>query len=261
MEISLDHIFTVVNPENIDDLSQSTKHSYKTKKKLKKLKKKHVETQNEGAFGFKFYSIKSNCPPKKDYLRSKMIRSHKRAIRQIATGACPSKILMFKSENCRAEELWKKFCQVYFQNQEILSVVSQTDLNYIADQRKIWKNYQSSVKSYNSKFCRNYFSEIPVRESYFYFIELVFCDFSPEHLKNKFEFCCCHNKSHNSICIDSWKNLKYFLQIEILIELNVVPWEPLQEPQHETLQVSHSQPEWINKIYINRFFSRNFSCI
>ena len=88
-----------------DDCSEATKESETKKfKKLKKLKKikKHVKLSQASEVISKFFSTKNMYPPKKDYLRCKIIRSHKRAIRQIIFHGCPIKVIAFSQENTKA---------------------------------------------------------------------------------------------------------------------------------------------------------------
>ena len=120
----------------IDNFSETTKESEKYSKKLKKLKK-HVECKNELEIPCKFVSMKNFSPPKRDYLRCKIIRSHKRAMRQIEIHAYPIKMIFFDKNNFKAEFLWQKFCQVYLTNKSTMQKISQTNLSYMKDSKKI----------------------------------------------------------------------------------------------------------------------------
>lgn len=258
MEVSYQHIHIRSKAKHRDNYSETTKESYKQSKKIKKLKK-HIKSKHTLSKHFKFISTKNLFPPKKDYLRCKVIRSHKRALRQVSSHSSPIKMILFNKDNTLASLLWQRFTQIYFENQPILQKISQADLNRMPDRKKIWKNHESAVKSFNSKFCKSYFSEEAVRESYYYFIELMFYDSSPEVLKKKFEFTCCLQGSHNEACAAAWAELKKYLQTEVLVDLNTSPWVPAVTCPNESvkvLKVSHSQPEWVNKIYIKKYFKK-----
>ena len=258
MEVFHEHIRIKRKSNFNDNSSESTKESYKRPKKLKKLNK-HIKSKQILSGHFNYFFTKNLSPPKKEYLRCKVIRSHKRALRQITTSACPIKIIIFNKENMKASNLWERFCEIYSENKILLREISQADLNSMPGREEIWKNHESAAKSFNSKFCKSYFSEMIVRESYHYFTELLFYDLNPEILRRKFDFSCCLKNIHSDSCVEAWRELKKYLQTEVLLDLNTLPWAPCLGSSEKSLQITRLQPDWINKIYIDRYFSSHNS--
>ena len=144
-------------------------------------------------------------PPKKEYLRCKLIRGHKRAIRQINLNSIPkASIHKFNPLDINAQSLWSILNKIVNENQITLTQLSKTDAGPITDgksKRSGVKN-QKIERSFNFLFCKNYFSSVSVRESFFHYVCLVFVDFNPDVLCEKFMFRCCRASRHVVECME-----------------------------------------------------------
>ena len=178
-----------------------------------------------------FFSTKrKKMPPKKEYLRCKLIRGHKRANRQIEKSIKPTKTLhKFNPENPKAQSYWKKLTEIYFQNYETLGNTSLTISGPRTD-GKHKRQYESSYmhNSFNEKFCQQYFKEVAVRKSFYYYVKLVFSEFNPETLCEKFEFRCCAGE-HFGECYQKWKGMKLYILNDMIRDLGWEPWSPKLE--------------------------------
>ena len=81
------------------------------------------------------------------------------------------------------------------------------------------------LRSFNDTFCRLYFSNEIVIESYVNYIEIIFADSDPQNLKKRFEFTCCKredSESHYPECGEKWQALKIYLEQDMLNDLGVL---------------------------------------
>ncbi|CAG9315082.1 unnamed protein product [Blepharisma stoltei] len=172
-----------------------------------------------------------NKPPKKEYLRCQLIRHHKKLNRCIKDINCPDKNMgnfnRYNEEACRLYEILKN---IFEKNQNILEVESQTESGPMTDGRsKRNTNEEQAEKSYNTKYIQSYFRNEAVKQSFFYFVELVFSDSNPQILCEKFGFCCCLSQTlqeHSDSCFENWENLKIYVQIKMLEDLKIDAWKP-----------------------------------
>mmetsp|Transcript_26267 Transcript_26267/g.25879 ORF Transcript_26267/g.25879 Transcript_26267/m.25879 type:complete len:147 (-) Transcript_26267:68-508(-) len=91
------------------------------------------------------------------------------------------------------------------------------------------RNTNPAQKSFNTEYIRFYFRNEPVKQSFFYFVELVFSDPNPEILCEKFGFCCCLSQTpqeHSYKCCKNWEELKTYVQIKMLEDLEIAAWKP-----------------------------------
>ncbi|OMJ74917.1 hypothetical protein SteCoe_26056 [Stentor coeruleus] len=174
----------------------------------------------------KFKSLKeSESHPKKEYVRCKVIRGHKKLIRSIIDSKLPVKgIAKFNNKDKNQLYYYRLFQDQYADNIQQLDLVSKTDAGPLTDgksKRPNQKKGKDTESSFNNTFCREYFSTQAVKESFFIFIELIFSDFNPEELKKKFGFKCCQMTIHTLVCYDKWMVLKFYLQDEIFKTLEI----------------------------------------
>ncbi|CAG9313287.1 unnamed protein product [Blepharisma stoltei] len=224
-----------------------------------------------------FYTFRGSSigQPKKEYLRCKLIRGHKRANRQIEKNLIPIK--SFNSYNCNNPQsinLWNKLSEIYHKYLFILKDLSKTE-NTIKNKNKL--KAPKLAKSFNANFCMEYFYKSEVRESFYYYVEYLFSDFEPEALCKKFNFNCCKGKKHKEMCYEKWERVKQYINSDMISELKLDPWFPnseknTEEPRFEEIEkkspelyLDFSQPSWIRKIYVqqiefvnpNEIFSMN----
>ncbi|CAG9313298.1 unnamed protein product [Blepharisma stoltei] len=171
----------------------------------------------------RFQSSSNPYPPKKEYLRCKMIRGHKRANRQIEKSVIPKRTI--NAYSSIAEVYWSKLAACFNAHKDVLIEESKTEAGPKTDGKtKRNCNENNIPKSFNEKFCKRYFSPEEVRESYFYYTEYIFAEFDPDVMCKKFKLRCCRSPIHNSECFESWKLLKFYVQKIMLDNLGVEPW-------------------------------------
>lgn len=169
-------------------------------------------------------SIKS---PKKEYLRCKLIRGHKRAIRQILSNIIPkTTIHKFNSTDVKAHSLWTLMIKIINKDNSLFSKISKTEEGPITDGRakRSAESLMSSEKSFNAAFCKTYFSNTNVRESFFQYINLIFVDFEPKVLCKKFDFACCRKVRHSVECMEKWGDLYRYITQDMIEELSCEPF-------------------------------------
>ena len=176
-----------------------------------------------------FFTLgKGIAHPKKEYIRCRVIRGHKKLIRNILLRKNSKKgITCYDAKNRRELQNYRIFEDQLNENMGELDALSQTDSGPLTDgKRKREKKDTEEIKeikekenSFNNAFCLKYFSSVAVRESFVHFMELVFSNFNPDILIGKFGFRCCKHKLHLLECFEKWNTLKFYLQEEIFITL------------------------------------------
>ncbi|CAG9325544.1 unnamed protein product [Blepharisma stoltei] len=172
---------------------------------------------------------------KKEYLRCRIIRGHKRALRQIKSQKIPTRTInSFDPKNPSAVKIWMKLSEVFQRNEDVLCPISQTENGPKTDGKSKRKEKVDSIaKSFNEKFCKEYFTPYGVRESYYYYIELLFVDLNPRILCEKFEFNCCRG-AHNLQCLEKWLLMKKYISQYMIEDLGLEPFCP-KSLQHYSL--------------------------
>lgn len=169
---------------------------------------------------------KGRLHPKKEYIRCKLIRGHKRAQRQIARNIIPSRTLhKFDPFDQKPAKIWQELINVYKENPQFLWDISQTDKGPLTDGRSKRAEKSDAQKSFNDKFVFWYFSAAIVRKSFYYYVELLFSDPDPENLVQRFEISCCPG-THSEECFVKWREFKSYLMNEMLTEVGLEPWTP-----------------------------------
>ena len=166
-------------------------------------------------------------PPKKEYLRCKLIRGHKRAIRQILSNIIPkTTIHKFAPTDVKAHSLWTLMIKIINKDCGLLSKISKTEEGPITDGRakRSTESLALSEKSFNAAFCKAYFANSNVRESFFQYINLIFVDFEPKTLCKKFDFACCRKVKHSVECVEKWGELYRYITQDMIEELACEPF-------------------------------------
>ena len=166
--------------------------------------------------------------PKKEYVRCKLIRGHKRAVRQIMAGQKPkTTIHKFNADDSKSNSIWLLLSQLIEQELPIFEDTSKTESGPITDgkSKRGQATLKDSQKSFNGTFCKSYFQEDHIRESFSVYIDLIFSNFDPEVLCEKFEFRCCRGKKHKIECLEKWNKLMNYLKLEMIEELGLLPSE------------------------------------
>ena len=161
--------------------------------------------------------------PKKEYLRCKLIRFHKRANRKLKKGKKLYNNFIELSDN--SESNWQQLLDCYKKHSNILDYVSST----VFEPVKFKPNAKPTClknRSFNSEFCLKYFENEGVRESFYYFAEYVFSDIHPEALSKVFGFSCCGKVKHDLGCAFKWLLLKRYANRFLIEDLDFKPWFP-----------------------------------
>lgn len=164
--------------------------------------------------------------PKKEYLRCKLIRGHKRAIRQIKKGIIPKTTLhKFDLNNRKSLRIWNEMIKIFENHTQIFLEISKTESGPNTDGKAKRKSSSTKIeKSFNSAFCKKYFLHEEVRRSYFFYVQLLFVEFDIMTLISKFQFRCCREDVHSVNCIQNWIGLKNYITEEMIVELELIPF-------------------------------------
>ncbi|OMJ74951.1 hypothetical protein SteCoe_26013 [Stentor coeruleus] len=164
-------------------------------------------------------------PPKKEHLRCKVIRGHKRAIRQILNGKTPKATLhKFNIDDTRSLQMWRNLKDIIDRNPNFFINSISDDSGQKVDMQGNIKSISTMEKSFSFGFCINYFRRDEIRESYFYYIQLLFMNFDVKKLCEKFGFRCCKGESHKIMCVEKWIMLKEYLEVYMIRDLDLEPF-------------------------------------
>ena len=161
--------------------------------------------------------------PKKEYLRCKLIRGHKRANRKIRKGKLLYNNMKDLSE--KAINNWQHLVEVDQRSPEVHDGVSRTMFEPVKFKAKSRASSEIS-RSFNTDFCRRYFTDVETRESFFYFVEYLFSDLCPYELSKSLGFSCCRNPTHSLDCAYKWLLMKRYSSEIIMQDLKLEPWFP-----------------------------------
>lgn len=161
--------------------------------------------------------------PKKEYLRCKLIRFHKRANRKIKFGKKLYNSIHKMSETSKIN--WDKLSDVYFRNAEALDDISLTVFEPIKFKPKAKPTCLSS-RSFNTDFCKKYFFSEQARESFYYFVEYLFSDLDPNMLSKSLGFTCCDQEKHQLDCAYKWLLMKRYANYFLVEDLKMKAWFP-----------------------------------
>ena len=166
--------------------------------------------------------------PKKEYIRCKLIRGHKRILREIMGNEEYLKnIAETKDHSSCKQAYWSLLINSFLKYKKILVELIPVvvgPVNEIMKKKKMRTDHLK--KSFNGDFCREYLSKIETRESYFYYVEFLFSDMNCSKLIKKFGFKCCNNEDHDYSCFLKWLLLKKFCSQMLLEELDITPYSP-----------------------------------
>ena len=135
---------------------------------------------------------KHSLYPKKEYVRCKVIRGHKKIIRMTIHGKNPKKGIVFYNQKDKSElKSFRLFQDHLNENLEELGSLSLAESGPLTDgksKRTAEPVRNERDKSFNNNFCKNYFTSNTVRVSFVLFMRLVFTHMVPDELRKKFGF-------------------------------------------------------------------------
>lgn len=181
--------------------------------------------------------------PKKEYVRCRLIRGHKRANRQISSNILPTKTLnRFNPQNPRAAYFWNKMRETFSKDRIIFSHALTENGPKTDGKSKRRVPAKDLQNSFNLSFCQSYFTPLSIRESYYYYIELIYSELDPAKLTEKLELHCCHGE-HSVDCVLKWSILKRYMQQGLLLDLDLEPFVPSQTREFSV----PAFPDFLNK--------------
>ncbi|OMJ68761.1 hypothetical protein SteCoe_33702 [Stentor coeruleus] len=173
--------------------------------------------------------FKNSKAPKKEYIRCKIIRGQKRAIRHALNNKIPTTTL-HKVNHLNPNEIqaWNNFVLDIIKNSDTFIKISKTENGPKTDgaaKRKNKEHFVSSKiqKTFNDHFCKGYFFNPLVLENYKLYIDVIFALNEPENLVKRFDFSCCRSRniSHFPDCYIKWENLKQYLKVGMIEDLGI----------------------------------------
>ncbi|OMJ84884.1 hypothetical protein SteCoe_13945 [Stentor coeruleus] len=199
----------------------------------RKAKKSQIEIDTLQPF------IRGSGYPKKEYVRCKIIRGQKRAIRHALKNNIPTKTIhKVNKENEDEINAWDVFAKHTIDNSEFFKEISKTEKGPKTDgaARRDSNCISCDIqKSFNDVFCAQYFNNDLVVENYKFYLDVIFSYMVPENLINRFDFSCCKlgNSKHSSVCLLKWENLRNYLKEGMLKDLmwnpeNFIPVEAVE---------------------------------
>jgi hypothetical protein len=171
------------------------------------------------------FKSKNGNSPKKEYVRCKLIRGHKRAIRNSFIGKKAKKTInRINPKNKKQLLKFDLFANHAIKNKIILEIISRPENGPKTDgiSKKSKSEYEQAEKSFNDNYCRKYFSNSITRDSFELYCEVLFYGSSVNELCEKFDFACCTIKNnHSDECRIKWNKLESFLKNELMNELGI----------------------------------------
>ena len=178
--------------------------------------------------------------PKKDDIRTMIIRGHKRACKDADNGIIPKKSLnkaYLKDKslgNPEQVKAWNVFLKHFYNNRKEIQEISNkvedpikrlyqkklinsknnTEMPIKIEIPKIGKKNQKksdNINSFNDKFCASYFVHKIIRESFKLYIDYLFVDDEINSLINRFNITCCLSTTHLAVCKERWAILHDYI--------------------------------------------------
>jgi hypothetical protein len=197
-------------------LGSSSKKGIPHKHYLKVLKKFITKSKSKSKPDDKIESRQ----PKKEYIRTKLIRGHKRAIRQAITNQFPKKTIHKVDElNKTQNDSWEKFKKLVTEADPQIVKLSKTENGPLTDgkNRRLLENPNNlSCKTWNDDSVKVYFSNQCIRDSFKLYIDVIFAIMDCDELCCRFGFSCCQSKTHLARCTEAWSELHYQLKNEFI---------------------------------------------
>lgn len=211
------------NPGN-----ESTAPGVKQKRQFNVLRD-FIDTPKKSRKKNKVPISKPRDEPKKEYVRIKLLRGHKRATRVALNKIVPPRTTINRVDPKNDEQVakWGVFNFFTHQNKDFFERISETDKGPLTDGEaknkkrhgEHFRNVLQIERTFNNKFCSEYFADLRVRKSFSYYIEIIFKS-SPEELCKKFNFrCCMGSLSHREVCKEKWEKL-YMYCLNGLVKIN-----------------------------------------
>jgi hypothetical protein len=215
---------------DIQPFAQSIQNPRNHTSVLSKRNRRRSQAEIKALFRFR---DKNNKEPKKEYLRCKVIRAFKRAVREALAGKTPkTKLHQVMKEFPASVDAWNRFAMQCRMERNGIAGSAQTESGPNTD-GKAKRKTEANSKSFSDSFCREFFSNSTVANLYGAFIEVVFSVMKCEVMIKRFgeEMPTAHNarkKCCGEKCQESWEILKGYLMVDMIkdLETKEVEYEP-----------------------------------
>jgi len=157
-----------------------------------------------------FYRKSSSriLPIKLEYLSARLVRGLKKAMRNLKEGPQRVRLIRTSRQSENASRLWGQLRQLFSAVpylEDIASPNSEPGRN-------------SSYRSFNRRYCREFFGSFESEPIFEVFIDLAFLDSNCESFCERFGMKCCKDP-FQSCCWGRWESVKYWLKYEFIKEL------------------------------------------
>lgn len=168
----------------------------------------------------KFHPLRKNSF-KKEYIRTKLIRGHKRLIRDIYKG----KLSAMNDTTSEASAVLGKLQRIHEESPAYFKELSATKNGPGTDGKAHRAKYvEAAEQTFNKAYCSRYFSDERVTQSFYYYIELRFCEKSPAALCEFFRVRCCSSNLHSEECVELWEQVKSYFNFTMIWDLGGMPF-------------------------------------
>ena len=174
------------------------------------------------------FKDKNNRPPKKEYLRIKVIRAFKRAMRESLEYKMPfNKLHSVNTKKITSIDAWNAFANFCREHQEHIKNISKTESGPKTDGKTKKRGSLNLTKSHNDTFCKEFFEARLVRILYSKYLDTVFSDISCMILQKKFEYSphsassLSSRKACSEECEEKWKLFESYLRNDMLKDIGL----------------------------------------
>lgn len=199
---------TLVGPHDDGTLSENAarkKKGRKTNPETFLLAKFRNNKQHKGA---------ANAP-KKEYLRVKVIRGLKRAIREVTSGKSPSRKKLHHPTPSASIQ-WTIFSDFIIANSAFPRLAATYEGP--ATEGKTYRiAANDKYRCYNNQCCKDFFDSQLVRQAYYLYLELIFANAEDRDLAEKFGFTAIGKSKEERMA--AWSELRSYLSVTLLAEL------------------------------------------
>ena len=163
--------------------------------------------------------------PKKEYIRCKLIRGHKRILRDIQLKFNSLDSFLEAEESLSRRFYLASLITSYLERKELFEKIIPVDagpVNVMMKKRNV--DTDSLKRSFNADYCREYLDCQEAKKSYSVYIDYLFAELEYSALIKRFGFRCCTSAIHKNNCIAKWILMKKYCCKLILEDIGVDPY-------------------------------------